>query len=160
MQAAAFARLVGHEGVLDQCRDLFVNKLLPEQVEADGRFPRELARTKPYCYSLFNLDVMGMAAHIPSIQGRDLWTAENAKGAGLRKAMAFHVPFIADKSRWPYKKDVMAFDLFPVRMPALLFGGLALPQPAYVELWKGLNGDPTDDEVIRNFPVRQPVLWV
>ena len=29
-----------------------------------------------------------------------------------------------------------------------------------VELWKTLNGDPTVDEVIRNYPVRQPLLWV
>jgi hypothetical protein len=159
MQAAAFARLVGNEAVLGQCRDLFRNKLLPEQVEADGRFPRELARTKPYCYSLFNLDVMGMAAQILSVPGQDLWRAENAKGAGLAKAMAFHTPFIADKSRWPYKKDVMYFDLFPVRMPALLFAGLALKEQGTIELWKRLDGDPTDDEVIRNFPVRQPVLW-
>jgi hypothetical protein len=159
LQAAAFARLAGSDVVLDQCRELFVNKLLDEQVEADGRFPRELARTKPYCYSLFNLDVMGVAAHVLSVQGRDLWTVRNAKGAGLDTAMAFHYPFIEDKSRWPYRKDVAAFDLFPVRMPALLLAGLALREPRYIDLWKRLNPDPTDDEVIRNFPVRQPVLW-
>jgi len=39
LQAAAFARLAGSDVVLDQCRDLFVQKLLAEQVEADGRFP-------------------------------------------------------------------------------------------------------------------------
>ncbi len=160
LQAAAFARLAGSDVVLDQCRELFVKKLLVEQVEADGRFPRELARTKPYCYSLFNLDVMGVAAHVLSVQGRDLWTVRNAKGEGLDTAMAFHYPFIEDKSRWPYRKDVAAFDLFPVRMPALLLAGLALREPRYVDLWKRLNADPTDDEVIRNFPVRQPVLWL
>lgn len=160
MQAAAFARLVGHDQVLDQCRDLFVNKLLPEQVEPDGSFPRELRRTKPYGYSLFNLDVMGVAAHILSTPSLDLWVAENAKAGGLKRAMAFHYPFIADKSKWPYKPDVMVFDLLPVRMPALLFGGMALKEPKYIDLWKTLDGDPTHDEVIRNFPVRQPVLWI
>jgi len=160
MQAAAFAKLAGDEKALEQCRALFVEKLLPDQVESDGRFPRELSRTKPYCYSLFNLDAMGIAAHILSRRGQDLWTAANAKGGSLKKAMEFHYPFIADKSRWPYKPDVMYYDLFPVRMPALLFGGLALDEPKYVALWKTLDGDPTNDEVIRNFPVRQPVLWL
>jgi hypothetical protein len=160
MQAAAFARLVGNDQVLGQCRDLFMNKLLPDQVEADGRFPLELGRTKPYCYSLFNLDVMGIAAHILSTPNQDLWVAENAKGGSLKKAMAFHYPFIADKSKWPFKPDVMYFDLFPVRMPALLFGGVALKEPRYIDLWKRLDGDPTHDEVIRNFSARQPVLWV
>ncbi|MBP8305482.1 MAG: alginate lyase family protein [Phycisphaerae bacterium] len=160
MQASAFARLVGNDQVLGQCRDLFVNKLLPEQVEADGSFPRELARTKHYCYSLFNLDVMGIAAHILSTPDRNLWTAENAKGGGLKRAMAYHYPFIADKSKWPFKPDVLYFDLFPVRMPALLFGAMALKEPRYIDLWKRLDSDPTHDEVIRNFPVRQPVLWI
>jgi len=27
-------------------------------------------------------------------------------------------------------------------------------------LWERLDPDPTDPEVIRNFPVRQPLLWV
>jgi len=160
MQASAFARLVGNDQVLGQCRDLFVNKLLPEQVEADGSFPRELRRTKPYCYSLFNLDVMGIAAHILSNPSQDQWVVENAKGGSLKKAMAFHYPFIADRSKWPFKPDVMYFDLFPVRMPALLFGGMALKEQRYIDLWKRLDGDPINDEVIRNFPVRQPVLWI
>ena len=43
---------------------------------------------------------------------------------------------------------------------ALLFGGLALHEPSYVALWKTLDADPTVDEVVRNYPVRQPVLWV
>jgi hypothetical protein len=158
LQAASFARLVGSGAALDQCRGLFVSSLI-EQIEADGRFPRELARTKPYCYSLFNLDVMGMAAHVLSGQGRDLWKVRNTRGAGLDTAMAFHHSFIEDPSRWPYRKDVILFDLFPVRMPALLFGGLSLGERRYVELWKRLSADPTDEEVIRNFPVRQPVLW-
>jgi hypothetical protein len=38
--------------------------------------------------------------------------------------------------------------------------GLALNQPEYVETWKKLPADSDVDEVIRNFFVRQPVLWV
>jgi hypothetical protein len=41
----------------------------------------------------------------------------------------------------------------------LLFGGLALREPKYIELWKRLDPDPTVEEVVRNFPVRQPLLW-
>jgi hypothetical protein len=54
----------------------------------------------------------------------------------------------------------MYFDQWPVRNPTLLFAGLALEQPRYIEVWKRLNPDPGVEEVIRNFPVRQPVLWV
>ena len=53
------------------------------------------------------------------------------------------VPFIADKSKWAYPKDVMYFDQWPVRQISLLFAGKALEQPAYLELWRKLNPDPT-----------------
>jgi hypothetical protein len=69
-------------------------------------------------------------------------------------------PYIADKSKWPHKADVMYHDGWPVRQVSLLFGGLALNRPDYIELWKRLNSDPTVDEILRNYPVRQPVLWV
>jgi hypothetical protein len=54
----------------------------------------------------------------------------------------------------------MYFDQWPVRHPSLLFAGLALGEPAYIDLWKTLNPDPTVEEVIRNYPLRQPLLWV
>jgi hypothetical protein len=59
----------------------------------------------------------------------------------------------------PKAPDVMYFDAWPIRHPALLFGGLALHEPKYVALWNRLDPDPTVDEVIRNYPVRQPLLW-
>jgi hypothetical protein len=68
-------------------------------------------------------------------------------------------PFIADKHTWPYPPDVMYFDEWPMRQAALLFGGVALSEPRYLDIWKGLRADSNVDEVIRNFFVRQPVLW-
>ena len=74
--------------------------------------------------------------------------------------MEFMFPYIADKSRWPYKPDVQYYEHWPVRHPSLLFAGIALDRPAYVDLWRTLEPDPTVDEVIRNFVVRQPLLWI
>ena len=78
----------------------------------------------------------------------------------MGKAMAYIYPFIADKKKWPLKPDVMYWKEWPIRHPCLLFGGLALDRAEYVALWKKLDGDPKVDEVIRNFPIRQPVFWV
>ena len=69
-------------------------------------------------------------------------------------------PYIKDKSTWPFAHDVEHFDDFPVRNPALLFSGLAYDQQSYIALWKTLNPDPVVPEVIRNFPIRQPLLWM
>jgi hypothetical protein len=47
-----------------------------------------------------------------------------------------------------------------MRHPTLLFAGLAFGEQKYLDLWKKLRADSTVEEVIRNFFVRQPVLWV
>jgi hypothetical protein len=47
-----------------------------------------------------------------------------------------------------------------VRSPGLLFCGLSCDRPEYIALWRRLNPDPTDPEIIRNYPIRQPLLWV
>src|SRR5439155_22836488 len=130
------------------------------QMAPDGSFPRELERTKPYGYSLFQLDVMAMTAEVLSTPADNLWTYTTPDGRGMRKALAFMYPFIKDKTAWPKPPDVMYHDQWPIRHPSLFFSGQALHEPKYVELWKTLNGDSTVDEVIRNYPVRQPLLWV
>jgi len=160
LQVAAFARFTGDTGKLAEMRTMFREKLVPDQMAVDGSFPKELARTKPYGYSLFQLDVMAMLAEALSTPSENMWTWTTADGRGMRKALAYMVPFIKDKRSWPLKPDVMYFDAWPVRHPALLFGGRALREPSYVALWKTLEPDPAVDEVIRNYPVRQPVLWV
>jgi hypothetical protein len=134
--------------------------LLPDQEAEDGSFPKELARTKPYSYSIFNFDVM--AGLCQSLRGPtpDATHFALADGRGLGKAAAFIYPYIEDKSAWKWAKDVEHFDALPVRSPGLLFAGLAFKEQRYLELWKRLNPDPTDKEIVRNFPIRQPLLWV
>ena len=159
MQVAEFARYVGREDLAVHCRDRFRTVLVPNQIAADGSFPEEMRRTKPYGYHLFNLDAMAMVCEILSTGRENLWTFTLPDGRGIRKAFEFIVPFIADKKKWPHKPDVMYFDEWPVRQPALWFGGRALNEPSYIELWKKLNPDPTVEEVVRNYFIRQPVLW-
>jgi Alginate lyase len=160
LQASEFARLSGDEETRDEIRKWFVGTLLPDQLGMDGSFPQELARTKPYSYSIFNFDVMAGLAQSLKGAGTDLTTFSLPDGRGLCKAAAFLYPYLKNKSKWPYKKDVEHFDALPVRSPGLLFAGLACHREEYIALWKTLNPDPTDREIIRNFPIRQPLLWV
>jgi len=160
MQVAEFARLTERRDLMEYCRNRYKTVLLPNQVAADGSFPEELRRTKPYGYSLFNLDAMTTACHIVSTPSDNLWTYELPDGRGLRKAVAFLFPFIANKKAWPHKPDVMYHDEWPMRHPSLLFAGLALGEQQYLALWRKLPADSNVEEVIRNFFVRQPVLWV
>ena len=155
LQIAEFAHLVGDAAQLARMRRFFLDTLVAGQMAADGSFPRELGRTKPYGYSLFQLDVMGTLAWVLGA-----WTDTMADGRGMRRALAFMFPYIQDKRTWSKPPDVMYFDAWPVRHPALLFGGLALHESRYLDLWKTLDPDPTVDEVIRNYPIRQPLLWL
>jgi hypothetical protein len=160
LQAAEFARFIADNETRDAVRRQYIDVLLPSQIGTDGSFPKELARTKPYSYSIFNFDVMTTLCQSLKGAGTDLLTFQLSDGRGICKAAAFLYPYLKDKSAWPYRKDVEHFDALPVRSPGLLFAGLACDKPPYIALWKTLNPDPTDPEIIRNYPIRQPLLWV
>jgi hypothetical protein len=49
---------------------------------------------------------------------------------------------------------------WPMRQTSLLFAGLAYERADYLELWRRLPADSRVEEVVRNFFVRQPLLWV
>ena len=160
LQVAEFATYLRLPAQIEFCSDRFRTALVPTQIALDGSLPLELARTKPFSYALFDLDILATLCQILSTPANDLWAFTTPDGRGIKSAVAYMVPFIADKSRWPLKPDVEFFDALPVRQPSLLFAGLAYRNPAWIALWRRLNPDPTVGEIIRNFPIRQTVLWV
>ena len=91
MQAAAFAQLVGDDAQLKWCRDRFKQVLLPNQMGADGSFPRELGRTKPYGYSLFNIDAMAAVCQIASTPDDSLWEFSTSDGRNMRRGNWFGI---------------------------------------------------------------------
>jgi Alginate lyase len=160
LQVAAFARVAGREDLVRFCRERFKTVLLPEQMAPDGSFPQETRRTKPFAYSLFNLDAMAALAQLLSLPADDLWRFTLPDGRGIARGMTFMVPFMRERKGWPYPKDVMYDSEWPRRQSSLLFAGLALARPDYLELWSTLPADSDVEEVIRNFFIRQPLLWV
>jgi len=162
-QAAAFAVYTGNDESVALCRKRFKENLMPDQLAVDGSFPLELARTKPYSYSLFDLDVVAILCRLISTNdggANDLWHFALPNGNTYEKAVEFMYPYITDKKTWPHPPDVEYFDDLPNRQPSLLFAGLAYNEPKFIALWKKLPPDPKTAEIVRNFPVRQPLLWV
>jgi len=160
LQVAVFSDFTGNETNLAECRRRFEKVFVPKQMTNDGSFPRELARTKPYGYSIFQLDNMVALCQVLSTGTNDLWNFTLDDGRNIHMAMEFMYPYLADKSKWPKKPDVNAWDSWPARQPSLLFAGLAFNDEQYLDLWKKLNPDPTNEEVRRNIAITQPVLWV
>ncbi|MBU0476252.1 MAG: alginate lyase family protein [Bacteroidetes bacterium] len=160
LQAAQYAKLTNNIELVQYCINRFKNILLPNQMALDGSFPMELERTKPYGYSLFNIDIMAAICQILSTHEDNLWEYKLPDGQGMQRGMEFIYPFIKDKSKWPFQKDVMYWDQWPVRHPSLLFTGIAYNNQNYLELWEELPAEPKSEEGLRNFPIRQPVLWI
>ncbi|MDO9368916.1 MAG: alginate lyase family protein [Sphingopyxis sp.] len=160
LQAASFAALLGREDVLEDARIRLQTIIIPTQIEPDGRQPLELVRTKPYAYSLFNLDVLAASAWLLGKGTGELIDWKTRDGRSIAGAVAWMAPYIADKTQWPLPPDIEYWDGFPVRQPSLLFGSLAQNRADWLEIWQRLNPDPMIGEVVRNFPVRQPLLWL
>jgi hypothetical protein len=185
LQAAEFARLAADNLTREEVRTRFETLQLPAQENAQGGFPRELARTKPYGYSIFQFDCAttlgwslgiltprsakaGVAGKSRSLADSVFHPKASTAGASndatareaLCRAAAFLYPYLDDKLKWPYAHDVQHWESWPVRSPGLLFSGVACDHADYIALWRRLNPDPTDPEIIRNYPVRQPLLWV
>ena len=160
MQAAVFARYVGDGDMMNFCRNRFKNILLPNQMSENGSFPRELARTKPYGYSLFNLDAMATICQTLSSEADNLWSYTIDGVKNINKGIDFIYPYIVNKDNWPFARDVMYWDEWPVAHPFLIFGALQTNNKDWITTWGNLEHFPTTDEVVRNLPVRNPLLWI
>ncbi|NDA61547.1 MAG: alginate lyase, partial [Chitinophagia bacterium] len=158
MQVSCFARFTNNDTLIAKCRQEF-EKILEAQMDSNGSFPRELKRTKPYGYSLFNLDAFATLCQLLSTPQRNYWNFQTTGGKSIQKGIAFLYPFVQDKSAWPYPRDVMYWDNWPVAHPFLLFGGIGLNQESWITTWKKLDHAPDELEVIRNLPVRHPLIW-
>ncbi len=159
MQSAAFALFTHEESILRLCRQEFKTSLLG-QMNPDGSFPQELARTKPYNYSIFAADNLVSLCHMLSTPEDDLWEYETEKGQGIRQAVRFLTPYLLDKSSWPYKPDIMHFDVFPARISFMAFAGCRYGIPELVELYDRLPPESPNEEARRNAAVREPMLWM
>jgi hypothetical protein len=160
MQVAAFAKFSDNQELISLCKDRYKNVLLPNQMAEDGSFPRELRRTKPYGYSLFNLDAMAMICKILSDDKDNLWRYETPKGQCIEKGIHFLFPYVEEKGKWPFAKDVMYWDNWPVAHPFLVFGATEFKNKTWLNTWKKLDHDPQIEEVIRNLPIRNPIIWL
>ena len=159
LQAAAFADFTGNTEILTWIRNQFKTVYLVQMMDQNGGFPEELKRTKPYGYSLFVLDAMAGVAQIASTSDDNLWTYELKDGRGMEKGLAFLMPYVINKKAWPMKPDVMYWNEWPVRHPSTLLGGLIFKNNNYLKTWIKLEADPKTFEVLRNLPLRHPLLW-
>ena len=160
MQVACFAKMVGNKTLTGYCKNRFKTVLLPTQMEKDGSFPLELKRTKPYGYALFNTDAMTTLCHILSDDKESFWDFKLDDRRTLKNAVDYMHPFVEDKTKWTLKPDVMYWNEWPIAHPFLIFGYAKYQNKAWWDTWKRLEHFPETEEVIRNLPIRNPLIWM
>lgn len=160
LQIAGFAKLTVNQELLDFCIDRYKTVLLPTQMAVNGSFPLEMARTKPYGYSLFNLDAMTILCQILTTPQNNLFEYKTADGLSIKNGISFMQPYIANKNTWTLKPDVMYWNDWPVAQPALVFGANAYQNQDWFNTWKSLEHNPQVTEVIRNLPIKYPLLYM
>ena len=75
-----------------------------KEFEPDGRQPRELARTRSWDYSIFDLTAFLHLAALADRVGMDLWNYQTPDGRSLRKGLEYLIPFATGDKRWPSKQ--------------------------------------------------------
>ena len=88
-----------------------------------------------------------------------IWVIDR-DGKNIKKGIEFLYPYLVDKNKWPYQHDVMYWENWPVAQPSLVFGAVAFDNKYWFDTWKKLDHDPEVEEVIRNLPVRHPLIWL
>ena len=160
MQVGIYSVFTKNDSILSFCRQNYKNNLLPNQMAADGSFPKELKRTKPYGYSLFNLDAMVMNCLVLSCEKIGLWEYTAEENKSILHGLEYMKPFVENKDRWELAPDVMYWENWPVAHPSFLFGGVKFNKSEYFELWKKYQHFLEVYEVKRNMPIRNPLIWL
>lgn len=104
VQQVAIALFTGQPALAKQLLEEQTKKRIEVQLEADGRQPKELARTLSWNYSLFNLRAFFELALLAENVQVDLWHYETPAGKSLQKAYCWLLPFATGASQWTYQQ--------------------------------------------------------
>ncbi|HVB35888.1 MAG TPA: alginate lyase family protein [Candidatus Acidoferrales bacterium] len=104
LQTADCALFVGKRELAGELLNRAAQKRIGRQIEADGRQPLELARTKSLGYSIFNLRALMGLATLGDELGVDLWRYRAPNGGSIRAALNFLVPYALGEKEWTWQQ--------------------------------------------------------
>ncbi|MEV6794256.1 alginate lyase family protein [Streptomyces sp. NPDC051320] len=102
MQVAGLALATGDKALARKVVLDARAKRIDPQIAADGTQPQELARTRSWHYSTFDLVAYTRLAAIGSHVGVDLWAYRGPQGQSLFKAVDYLLPAATGAAAWPY----------------------------------------------------------
>lgn len=101
-QVSGIAWYLGDNAVIGDMAKLMKSKL-DVQLKPDGTQPAELARTRSFHYSYFNLQAISMMAVLAQKNGIDLWLYKTPQGGSVLTSLDFMARFTDPSVPWPYK---------------------------------------------------------
>ncbi|WP_205954096.1 alginate lyase family protein [Pantoea stewartii] len=119
VQGAGIAAYLHNDAVMRDMMALAKTKI-DGQIARDGTQPLELARTRSFHYSFFNLQALTAIAALSSQRGGDdLWHYSDKQGSSLLAALDYMAPFSDSARRWPWNtRDRNSGRVIPLLMLA------------------------------------------
>ncbi|WP_250306493.1 alginate lyase family protein [Streptomyces sp. A 4/2] len=102
MQVAGLALTTGDRALARKVVLDSRTRRIDAQIAGDGTQPQELARTRSWHYSTFDLVAYTRLAAIGKQVGVDLWGYRGPQGQSLFKAVDLLLPAATGKADWPY----------------------------------------------------------
>ncbi|MGX9279400.1 alginate lyase family protein [Pantoea ananatis] len=128
VQVAGIAAYLGKNTVIADMSALAKRKI-DGQIQKEGTQPLELARTRSFHYSVFNLQALTAIAALASQRGLDdLWHYQNKQGGSLMAALDYMAPFSDPSRRWPWKTRERQSERL---IPLLLLADVTLKSERY-----------------------------
>ncbi|MBC8181527.1 alginate lyase family protein [candidate division KSB1 bacterium] len=156
VQVAYFSLYTGKEEKAKEVLRKFKMKRIADQIEPDGRQPRELERTRAFSYSTFNLEAMFAAAKLGDIVGVDIWDFETEDGRSIQKALEFLIPYAIQKKEWQYQQITSWQGCYFDMSVLLRMASIYFEEPKYEQLITVL---PDLDIITERVNLLYPKIW-
>jgi hypothetical protein len=152
VQVAVFSLYIGDN---DHARAILQRvpetRIVP-QIAPDGSQPEELARTKSFTYSTFNLQAMLALATLGKRLGVDLWAYTGPDGQSIPKALDYLLPYAVLDKPWP-REQIKTFDPDALLRPFLRHAILYFGEERYRAPLETLGRPPQGDLIELLYPL-------
>jgi hypothetical protein len=122
VQVASLALFTGRTDLAHRVIEAAAHRRIDLQIQPDGSQPLELARTKSFSYSVFNLTALFELARLGDHVGVDLWSYRSTDGRGIRAALDYLLPYAVGDRKWSHEQiePIKPQELAPLLLEASL----------------------------------------
>jgi hypothetical protein len=118
VQRLSIALLIDSSSLAKKVVENALNRL-DNQMDEQGKFPREMERTISLHYSCFNMEAFFLIASMADKMGMNIWEHTTPKSNSIRKGFDFLKPYLTKQKEW-FGQQIKPFDFEEDAFPLLL----------------------------------------